>query len=248
MQSMLFSAMALAVAIIALAVSITVAFLRRSIVKMTQPTIITFGYTEPPNVLPNVSLNTLLFAKPKGWPRTRAVGGRVIESMYIKLSPSETPQNFLVWYHGNERAGLFVSERGLAEEHRFFTSKSGRGFRFTAGTYGLEVFACLVGDDSRRLLFDGPITLKISQEMEREMATELRTQSGVAVPQGLSLQFNWEPELAEYLPPVLEQVPSPFPSAPDYGEPELTLPNGEPNQQNWMLYKNQQDLRLRRGD
>ena len=104
--------------ITALAVSVTVAFFRsRGIVKMTQPTIPTLGYTEPPNVLPNISLNTLLFATPKRWPSTRVVGGGVVEDMYVGISLNGTPQSFLVWYRGNERSGLFISETDVAEKH-----------------------------------------------------------------------------------------------------------------------------------
>lgn len=227
---------ALIVSSLALIVSIAVlwlTFFRRPTVEMTRPTIIALGYTESPHGLPNVSVKTLLFTTPEKPPRARVAGGRVIESMHLKLSHAETTQSFPVWYHGDERSGLFVDETGVAEEHRFFPSRSERDFRFTDGSYKVEVFACLVGDNaSRRLL--NPITVKVPQEA----SGKLREISD-RVHRGVRLEFGWEPESKEYLPPVLERGPSPFPSAPDYGPPAQTLPGGNIVNPNWMLYQNQ---------
>jgi hypothetical protein len=237
---------ALIVSCLALIVSVAVlwlTFFRRSTVVITQPTIIALGYTEPPHVLPNISLNTLLLAKPERWPTTRVVGGCVIESMYLKLSLGETVQNFLVWYHGDERSGLFVGETGVSERHRFFTAHAGRGFRFTEGTYKLEIFGCLVGHDSKPLL--DPIMLTVSREMAQQMSAKLHAEAKASIPRGIRWDFGWEPELETYLPPVMEEEPLPFRCAPDYGPPEITAgPDGAANP-NWMLYQNQREHRSR---
>jgi len=37
--------------------------------------------------------------------------------MYVGISLNGTPQSFLVWYRGNERSGLFISETDVAEKH-----------------------------------------------------------------------------------------------------------------------------------
>jgi hypothetical protein len=239
------SPLALIVSFISLGVSITVAFFRQSIIKMTQPIIIAVGYTEPPHVLPNISLNTLLFAKPK-WRLQPVVDGQVIESMYIKLSRNGMPQSFLVWYHGNERSGLFVDEKGVAAKHRFFTSKAERYFRFTEGNYKLEVFARLVGDDSPKSFFE-PIELTISKDTAQEMEMATKPTSNNAAQSGVSFEFNWEPDRTKYSPPVREYPSSPFPGAPDYGEPASNLPGGENNFSNWSLYNNLQDQKLKAG-
>src|SRR5215813_2737780 len=147
---------AVTVSVLALTVSATTAWLtlfRRGTVKMTQPTAIFFGPDSPRSrddiLLPKVYLRTLLFSTSKR--------GRVIESMHVTLSRNETHQNFNIWVYGEDKlvrgSGLFVGETGIAANHHFLTPKDGSYFRFTEGRYRLEVFAHLLGDRHRKLLF-----------------------------------------------------------------------------------------------
>lgn len=167
-------------------------------VKMTQPTIIFFGPDSPRSrdeePMPKVFLRTLLFATSKR--------GRVIESMHVALSRNETHQNFNIWVYGEEKlvrgSGLFVGETGVAANHHFLAPRDGNAFRFSEGQYRIDVFAHLLGDRRRTLLFSQPI------EISREIATQL------AEP-GNGLYFDWGPDASRYLPHVEKRPPSPDP-------------------------------------
>jgi hypothetical protein len=95
-----------------------------------------------------------------------------VESMHVSLSRNETRQNFNIWVYGNEKlvrgSGLFVGETGVAANHHFLTPHDGSRFRFTAGTYNLEVFAHLLGDETTTRLFSQ--TLEISTEIGAALA------------------------------------------------------------------------------
>src|SRR5712691_9141098 len=177
------------ISVLALCVSAITAWLtlfRRGAVKMTQPTVIFFGpdnprsRDEPP--LPKVFLRTLLFATAKR--------GRVVESMHVALSRNETQQNFNIWVYGDERlvrgSGLFVGETGIAVNHHFLTPRDGSSFRFTEGRYRMDVFARLLGDRHRTLLF--------SQTLAEP---------------DCGLYFDWGPDSSRYLPHVDKRPPVP---------------------------------------
>lgn len=187
------------ISVLALAISATTAWLtlfRRGTVKMTQPTVIFFGPDTPRTredvPLPKVYLRTLLFATSKR--------GRVIESMHVSLSRNETHQTFNIWVHGDEKlvrgSGLFVGESGVAANHHFLTPKDGSSFQFSAGHYCLDVYARLLGDRDRTLLF--------SQELEvtPDVAATLKEP-------GTGLYFDWGADSSRYLPHVEKRLPSP---------------------------------------
>lgn len=180
------------ISVLALFLSVLTAWLtlfRRGTVKMTQPTVIFFGpdnprsKDEPP--LPKVFLRTLLFATSKR--------GRVVESMHVALSRNETHQNFNICVYGDERlvrgSGLFVGETGIAVNHHFLAPKDGSNFRFTSGRYHMEVFAKLLGDGRRRLLFSQ--TLEIPSDVANQLAEP-----------DCGLYFDWGPDSSRYLPHV----------------------------------------------
>jgi hypothetical protein len=161
---------AITVSVLALVVSATTAWLtlfHRGTVKMTQPTVIYFGPDAPRSredaPLPKVYLRTLLFSTSKR--------GRVIESMHVAVSRSETHQNFNIWVYGDEKlvrgSGLFVGETGVATNHHFLPPKDGSSFRFTEGRYRIKVFARLLGNRDTTLLFSQTL------EITREVATSL---------------------------------------------------------------------------
>lgn len=184
---------ALTVSLLALAVSGVTAWLtlfRRGTVRMTRPTVIYFGpdKARPAESAapPKVYLRALLFATSKR--------GRVVESMHVSLARSETNQNFSIWVHGSSGAlvrgsGLFVGETGVATEHHFLTPSEGTDFKFTAGHYRLSIYAQLVGDGKRLLLF--------AQDLE------VTGEAGAKIQQpGTGLYFDWGPESSRYLPHV----------------------------------------------
>jgi hypothetical protein len=190
---------ALTLSALALVVSATTAWLtlfRRGTIKMTQPTVIFFGPDTPRSrddtALPKVFLRTLLFSTSKR--------GRVIENMYVALSRNETHQNFNVWVYGEREklvrgSGMFVDETGVAANHHFLTPKDGSSFHFIAGDYRVEVFAHLIGDRNRTLLFSQTL------EVTREVAVMLEQP-------GTGLYFDWGPDSSRYLPHVDKRPPS----------------------------------------
>ncbi len=189
------------VSIIALAISATTAWLtlfRRGTVRMTQPTVIFFGPDSPRSrddaPSPKIYLRSLLFSTSKR--------GRVIESMHVALSRNETHQNFNIWVYGDEKlvrgSGLFVGETGVSANHHFLTPKDGTSFQFTEGTYRVEVFAHLLGDRNKKLLFAQTL------EIKRDVAVALEEP-------GTGVYFDWGPDSSRYLTHVEKRSPSPDP-------------------------------------
>lgn len=192
----------LAVAVLALAISGTTAWLtlfRRGTIKMTQPTVIFFGPDAPRDketgTSPKIFLRCLLFSTSKR--------GRVIESMHATLSRNETRQNFNVWVYGDEKlvrgSGLFVGETGVSANHHFLTPKDGSNFAFSEGIYYLQVFARLLGDKEGRLLFG------YSLEIKREIANALEEPR-------TGLYFDWGPDSSRYIPHIEKRPPTPDPN------------------------------------
>jgi hypothetical protein len=189
------------ISVLALVVSATTAWLtlfRRGTVKMTQPTVIFFGPDAPRSrediPLPKIYLRTLLFATSKR--------GRIIESMHVSLTRNEMRQNFNIWVHGDEKlvrgSGLFVGESGVAANHHFLTPKEGSSFQFSPGRYRLDVFAKLLGDRKRILLFSQDL------EIATDVAAKLQEP-------GTGVYFDWGPDSSRYLPHVEKRPPSPDP-------------------------------------
>ena len=192
----------LSLAVLALAISATTAWLtlfRRGTIKMTQPTVIFFGPDAPrtneKGSSPKIFLRCLLFSTSKR--------GRVIESMHVTLSRNETRQNFNIWVCGDEKlvrgSGLFVGETGVSANHHFLTPKDGSSFIFSDGTYHLQVFARLLGDQENKLLFAQLL------EIKREVSIALEEP-------GTGLYFDWGPDSSRYLSHIEKRPPSPDPS------------------------------------
>lgn len=103
--------------------------------------------------------------------------------MHVALSRNETHQNFNIWVYGEGKlvrgSGLFVGETGVAANYHFLAPRDGNAFRFSDGQYRIDVFAHLLGDRRRTLLFSQPI------EIAREIATQL------AEPEN-GLYFDWD--------------------------------------------------------
>lgn len=192
----------LSLAVLALAISATTAWLtlfRRGTIKMTQPTVIFLGPDAPrtneKGSSPKIFLRCLLFSTSKR--------GRVIESMHVTLSRNEARQNFNIWVYGDEKlvrgSGLFVGETGVSANHHFLTLKDGSSFIFSDGTYHLQVFARLLGDQENKLLFAQLL------EIKREVSIALEEP-------GTGLYFDWGPDSSRYLSHIEKRPPSPDPS------------------------------------
>jgi hypothetical protein len=86
-------------------------------------------------------------------------------------------------------SGLFVGETGIAANHHFLAPSDGSSFRFTEGRYRMDVFARLVGDRHRTLLFSQ--TLDVSRESAAQLAEP-----------DCGLYFDWGPDSSRYLPHI----------------------------------------------
>ena len=189
-NSELFSVLALLISALALAASVFTAWLtllRRGTVKITQPTVIFFGPDGPRSARvatsPKVFLRTLLFSTSKR--------GRIVESIYVTLSCEDIIQDFSVWAYGERNqlvrgSGLFVGETGVEANHHFLISKNTEPFDFIEGQYRLDVYAHLLGDHNRILLFSQ--MLKVSPE-----------ESDAIGHNDAGLYFDWSPHDRRYL-------------------------------------------------
>jgi len=124
--------------------------------------------------------------------------------MHVSLSRNETHQNFNIWVYGDDKlvrgSGLFVGETGVAANHHFLTPRDGSTFRFSEGRYRIEVFAHLLGDKKRTLLFSQVV------EVARDIAALLEEP-------GTGLYFDWGPDSSRYIQHVEKRPPTPNPEA-----------------------------------
>lgn len=120
---------------------------------MTRPTVIYFGRdTSPARELPpppKIYLRTLLFATSKR--------GRVIESMHVRLTRNEMHRNSTSGCMAMRRwsEGAASSSGRWASLRTITSSRPGMLVSFDSpqGQYRIEVFAHLLGDSHRTLLF-----------------------------------------------------------------------------------------------
>ena len=145
--------MTVAVSVLALVVSGVTAWLtlfKRGTVRMTQPTVMYFGpdrgrIQDDPSL--KIYLRSLLYATSKR--------GRIVESLYVRVSRGETAQNFNIWVYGDNSlsrgSGLYVGEDGVTANHHFLLPADGTPFNLMPGAYTVQVFAVIVGDSKTRL-------------------------------------------------------------------------------------------------
>jgi hypothetical protein len=88
--------------------------------------------------------------------------------MYVTLSIEGIVEDFAVWAFGERNqlvrgSGLFVGETGVEANHHFLISKGDEPFQFIAGQYRLDVYANLLGDLSRTLLFSQSLDVSLEE-------------------------------------------------------------------------------------
>ena len=156
---------ALWIALLALAVSIGTAWLtyfHRGKVRMTTPSMVVFAYDtdgktgEP---LPKVMVRSLLFGTGER--------GRVVESMFARLRAASWEQSFPVWGLDADSklvraGGLHVSKVGVVAWHHFVSSAEHAAARFTEGSYRVEVFARVLGNNRPVKLWCGTLVVPSS--------------------------------------------------------------------------------------
>ena len=170
------------IACLSLAISAITAWLtllRKGTVRMTQPTMIFFGYD--PDGSSKVFLRTLLYSTSKR--------SQIVESMFIRLQRGESSQTFNIWVYGNgslaRGSGIKVGPDGVTYNHHFLIPKDGTVYEFLAGDYVVEVYAALVNARSPILLY------RLRLSLSSEHATALKDRN-------VGVFFDWGPDSQKY--------------------------------------------------
>jgi hypothetical protein len=181
-----------ALSIIAVIISLATAWLtifRRGSLHSTHPSLIAFCYDKGPGdsvPLAKIFLRTLLYSTGKR--------GHVIEGLYLRLTEGSRHEEFSFWGHGETNnltrgSGLFIPETGLGTNHHFNPVHNDVLFRFSQGTYKLELFAKIVGQERPRSLWSIDVDMPVgpfSSDIDRD--TEVF--------------FNWSLEHRRYIADV----------------------------------------------
>jgi hypothetical protein len=172
---------------LALGVSLFTAWytiLRRGTVRCTHPSFVAFRYDFIDKNVPQakIFLRALLFSTGKR--------GRVVESLFLRVREGERSSEFSFWGHGDKElvrgSGLFVPETGVVSNHHFNPIDSDQLFRFSGGSYSLELVAKLVGQETLVSLWRGKLEIPagtFDSTIARERA----------------VFFSWSPERRQYI-------------------------------------------------
>jgi hypothetical protein len=162
------------ISVIALIVSLFTAWftiLRRGSLRSTHPSLLAFCYEIGPGEsvpLAKIFLRTLLFSTGKR--------GHVIEGLFLSVQEGSRQEEFAFWGHGETSnlvrgSGLFIPETGIGTNHHLNPVRHDVVFRFSQGTYKLELFAKLIGRESPVSLWrievdlpDGPFSSTIARD------------------------------------------------------------------------------------
>lgn len=178
------------VSVLALAVSLfTLWFtvLRRGTVYSTHPSFVAFRYDFVEKKVPQAKIffRALLFSTGKR--------GQVVESLFLRVREGTRHAEFSFWGYGDRDlvrgSGLFVPETGVATNHHFNPVDPESLFRFSQGSYSLELVAKLVGRES--LVSMWTVTLDMpAGPFDSSIARET------------AVFFSWSPEQRRYIASV----------------------------------------------
>ena len=157
---------------------------RRGNVHSTRPSFIAIRYDfvadKPPQA--KVFLRTLLFSSGKR--------GHVVESLFLRIHREGKIDEFAFWGHGDKDlvrgSGLSVPEVGVVTNHHFNLIDAQEVFRFSGGTYELELCADIVSGSKRVTLWKVVIEVPSSA-----YESSIRRDTAVF--------FNWSPERGRYI-------------------------------------------------
>ena len=175
-----------ACALVVSAITLWLTYFRRGSIRMTKPAVIYFGpdgsRSEGPINRPKIFLRALLISNSKR--------GRVVEHLFATLIHQETRQNFNVWVYGDDElkrgSGLHVGDVGVVTNHHFLLPSENSEFRFRSGTYLLEVYAVLLGNQKPLKLLSENLTVS-----DAESSSIMSNMCG--------LYFDWGPQANRYI-------------------------------------------------
>jgi hypothetical protein len=116
---------------------------RRGTVRSTHPSFIAFRYDFVGAKAPQAKIffRALLFGTGKR--------GHVVETLFLRVCEGPRIVEFSFWGYGDKDlsrgSGLFIPETGIATNHHFNPLDGQTLFRFSCGSYTLELVAKLVG-------------------------------------------------------------------------------------------------------
>lgn len=178
------------VSVVALVVSVFTAWFtifRRGTIRSTHPSFVAFRYDFVEKKVPQakIFLRALLFSTGKR--------GHVIESLFLRVREASRRAEFSFWGYGDKDlvrgSGLFVPETGVATNHHFNPVDPDVLFRFSPGSYTLELVAKLIG--RARLVPLWNITLEMpAGPFDSSIARET------------AVFFSWSPEQNRYISSV----------------------------------------------
>lgn len=175
------------ISITALVVSLFTAWLtifRRGSVRSTHPSFVAIRYDflNKPFALAKVFLRTLLFSTGKR--------GLVIENLFLRVREGERSEEFSFWGYGDKDlvrgSGIFAPETGVVTNHHFNPLQTDNLFRFSQGTYRLELLAKLVA--KKRLISLWEIELNVPPGVY-----------DTRIARDTAIFFNWSPEQQCYI-------------------------------------------------
>ena len=184
---MIFADVSPVVSVIALIVSLfTLWFtvLRRGTVQSTHPSFVAFRYDFVGKKVPQAKIffRALLFSTGKR--------GQVVESLFLRVREGSRRAEFSFWGYGDKElvrgSGLFVPETGVATNHHFNPVDAETLFRFSEGTYSLELVAKLVGRERLVSLWNIQLNMPTAP-----FATNIAMETAVF--------YSWSPEQRCYV-------------------------------------------------
>lgn len=153
------------VSLIISAITFWIVFLRRGRLKMTEPTVVFFGFDHAPRTTAKVFIRTLLYST--------AARGAVIEGMYVKIKGGGSENVFSFWGYGEAEkltvgSGLHISQSGFSANHHFVSSVHNGVFEFRSGEYQIDILAREVG--RRKPTRMGSVTLQLSNGLSEVLS------------------------------------------------------------------------------
>lgn len=176
-----------AISVVALGVSLfTLWFtvLRRGSIRSTRPSFVAIKYdfVEKTEAQAKVFFRSLLYSTGKR--------GVMVEQLVLHVVEGTRHAEFSFWGYGDQKltrgSGLFVPETGVATNHHFNPTDSENLFRFSGGSYSIELLANLVGHRRQVSLW------KIELEVPREIFD-----TSIAV--NKAIFYNWSPQTQSYV-------------------------------------------------
>jgi len=160
----------------------------RGKLKMTRPNYICLKRDAGPN-WPKLFIRTCLYST--------GAKGIAVENLFLRVHKDEVSYLFDFWGHTDSGhltigSGLFVGPMGTANDHHFNLRGAPDSLIFAAGTYEVEIFATVVGRESRKI---GEIEFDITGYQAPEL---------IQIPDR-QLDLYWSTDEREYLGEVRSQ-------------------------------------------